>query len=123
MGSLYKQKNRDGTPGRIWWVKYRASGRLVRESTNTDEPRAAKHFLKEREGRVAIGQPILPRADRIRYDEVAADLRQHYQTTGTRNLVEVEKRLKHLDPVFRGRYLGTLGGAEATAYVVQRQGA
>lgn len=36
---------------------------------------------------------MLPRADRIRYDEVAADLRERYRTTGSRDLVEAEKRL------------------------------
>ena len=31
-------------------------------------------------GRVATGRPVLPRADRIRYDEVATDLRQSSRT-------------------------------------------
>jgi hypothetical protein len=36
MGSLYKQKNRDGSEDRIWWAKYYASGQAVRVSTGTD---------------------------------------------------------------------------------------
>src|SRR5438046_859939 len=35
MGSLYQQKGRDGTPAPIWWVKYYANGRPIRESTGT----------------------------------------------------------------------------------------
>ena len=53
MGSLYQQKSRDGTPGRIWWVKWYQHGRPVRESTGTTDRKQAEKFLKTREGRVA----------------------------------------------------------------------
>ena len=122
MGQLYKQKNRDGTPGRIWWVKYYVNGRPVRESTDTEKEGEARRFLKAREGRVATGQPILPRADRVRYEEIAQDLRQHYQATGTRGLDEAESRLRHLDAFFRSRRVAGIGPAEISAYVVKRQG-
>jgi hypothetical protein len=82
---------------------------------------AADGLIKVREGRAAAGMPDLPRADRIRYEEAAADLRLHYQTTGTRNMVEAEKRLRHLDPFLTGRKLASIGGADATAYVAHRQ--
>src|SRR5262245_61428325 len=119
MASLYRQKGRDGKPARIWWVKYSQNGRVIRESTRTDDERKARQVLKEREGRVVAGLPVLPRADRIRYAEAAADLRQHYKTTGSRNPVEAEKRFKHLDAYFIGQRLAGIGGAEATAYVAQ----
>lgn len=121
MGSLYQQKGRDGTPGRIWWVKWYQHGRPVRESTGTDDKEQAKQFLKGREGRVALGQPILPRADRIRYEEIAGDLRQHYAATGSRDLQEAEGRLAHLDKAFTGRRVVAIGQAEATAYAIARQ--
>jgi integrase len=121
MGSLYRQQGRDGQPGPIWWTSVYVNGRRHQESTGTADEKKARQILKQREGRVAAGLPILPRADRIRYDEAAKDLRQHYRTTGDRDLVEVEKRLKHLDAFFTGRRLASLGGAEATSYVVHRQ--
>ena len=121
MGSLYQQKGRDGTKGRIWWVKYYAGGRAIRQSTGTDSKEQARRFLKEREGRVATGQPILPRADRVRYEEIAKDLRQHYKATGSRDLKEAGWRFTHLDAFFAGRRVASLGPAEATAYVLQRQ--
>lgn len=113
MGSLYRR-------GRVYWIKYYANGRPVRESAGTEKEREARRLLKEREGRVAIGQPMLPRADRVRYDEAANDLRAHYETTGSRNLDEAEKRLQHLDHFFTGYRLPNIGGAEATAYVAHR---
>ena len=54
----------------------------MRESTKTDNHAEARRFLKLREGAVATGAPIPPRVDRTRYDELAADLRTHYETTG-----------------------------------------
>jgi integrase len=126
MGYLYRPKLKSGRHSGMWWVKYYQNGRPVRESTGVaadteTPPQEAKRFLKEREGRVATGQPILPRADRIRYEEAAADLRAHYKATGDRDLHEAEKRLAHLDTFFTGRRLVAIGGAEATAYVGRRQ--
>lgn len=70
MGQVYQR-------GRIWWVKYYVNGRPIRESTRTEKEKAARDFLKAREGRAATGQPILPRADRVRYEQAATDLRRH----------------------------------------------
>jgi hypothetical protein len=92
MGSFFRQRNRDGSPGRIWWVKYCVNGRPVRESTRTAKDKEAERFLKQREGAVATGAPIPPRLDRILFDELATDLRTFYQTTGRRRLDEVEDR-------------------------------
>jgi hypothetical protein len=108
--------------GEIWWVKYYENGRPSRESTGTTKETEAKRFLKEREGRVAAGQPILQRADRILYEEVAQDLRQYYRTTGSRNLEEAEYRLKHLDAFFTGQRIASLGPDRITSYVVHRRG-
>jgi hypothetical protein len=60
MGTLYRR-------GQVWWVKYYVNGRPVRESTGVDgngetAPAEARRFLKGREGRVANGEPMLPRA-------------------------------------------------------------
>ena len=65
MGYLYRPKLRSGDPKRIWWVKYYVNGRPIRERTGTDNETEARTFLEGREGRVAMGQPILRRADRL----------------------------------------------------------
>jgi integrase len=114
MGHLYQR-------GNVWWIKYYVNGRPVRESTGTDKEKAARDVLKTREGRAAAGLPMPPRLDKVRYEELAADLRQHYKTTGSRDLEEAEKRLKHLDGFFRGWRVVSIGGAESMAYVAHRQ--
>src|SRR2546422_8442717 len=109
MGYLYrpKLKKRPGEPeareSPVLGCKYYVNGRPVRESTGHEKEEGARRFLKLREGAVATGAPILPRADRIRYEEVAADLRQHYEATGSRDLEEADYRLEHLKAFFAGR--------------------
>jgi integrase len=71
---------------------------------------------------VAEGQPILPRADRVRYEEAAEDLRQHYATTGSRGTVEAGWRFAHLAGFFASRRIVSLGPQDATAYAAHRQG-
>jgi integrase len=107
--------------GRVWWCKYYVNGRPVRESTGSEKEGEAKRFLDGRKGRAATGQPILPRADRVRYDDVAADLRQHYEATGARDLAEYDRRVAHLTRAFAGRRIAGIGQVDADAYVLRRQ--
>jgi integrase len=114
-GHLYKR-------GNVWWMKFSVNGRPMYESTGKAKETEARRVLNERLGRVATGQPILRRVDRIQWEEIAKDLRQHYQTTGTRNRTEAEYRLSHLDTFFAHWRIATIGGAEITAYVNHRLG-
>jgi hypothetical protein len=121
MGQLYQR-------GRVWWVKYCLDGRPVRESTGVASavgqgaPQAAKIFQQQREGRVATGLPVLPRVDHIRVEEVEADLKQHYEATGSRDLKEYTRRVRHLALAFRGRRVANIGQVELDHYVVARSG-
>ena len=65
---------------------------------------------------MAAGLPILPRTDKVRYEEIAADLRKHYESSRTRNVEEAEFRLAHLDGFFARRQVAAIGGAEITAH-------
>jgi len=121
MGFLYRPKLRGGGHSRIWWCKYYVNGRPIRESTGIEKETEAKRFLKEREGRAATGQPILPRVDRIRYDEIAADLRRYYQTTGNRRIKEAETRLRRLDKFFAGYRVAAIAPSTISAFVESRQ--
>ncbi len=116
MGMLYKQKG-----SRMWWIKYYVGGRPVRESTKTDKEKQAERLLKAREGRAAIGQPILPRVDRTRVEELLNDLRAHYETTGQRTLREVNTRLTPLKSFFTGYRASVVSGTTLTEYIQRRQ--
>jgi integrase len=108
--------------GRVWWCKYYINGRPVYESTGTDKEQEAKRLLAIRKGAVATGAPLPPRLDRIRYDELAQDLRRFYTTTGNRELGEAEDRLAHLDRFFSGRRAIAIGSSLIREYVEKRQG-
>ncbi len=114
MGCVYKR-------GRVWWLAYYQHGKQVQESARTTSQSEAKRLLREREGKVATGQPILHRADRIGYEELAHDLCEHYATTGVRNLEETGYRLKHLGHYFKNMRAAQIGSAEITAYARHRQ--
>lgn len=121
MGSLYRRKLRNGEYGKYYWMKYYVNGKPIQESTKATTKREAQDVLDIRLGEKAKGSPIPPRLDRIQYDELARDLRLHYQTTGRRDMKEVEGRLAHLDKFFRGYRAVSIGPTQVTAYVAKRQ--
>ena len=106
---------------KVWWMKCYKDGKPLRESTETEKETEARRVLKDREGKVATGQHVLPRVNRILYEEAAADLRTHYETTGERDLEEAEGRLMHLDAFFRTKRLAGIGRADVTKYIAARQ--
>lgn len=121
MGSVFQPKLKSGKLQATYRIKYYINGKAQVESTGLTNEAEAKRLLKEREGRVATGQPVLPRMDKIRYEEARADLVAFYETYGTRDVSEAKARLAHLDPYFAGRKLVTIGPADATSYAAARQ--
>src|SRR5262245_57620573 len=116
---LYQRPDSD-----VYWISYISSdGRRLRESTRTNDKEAAKRLLKDREGRAVRGEVLLPRVDRITYDEARADLIAYYKTSCNRNLGEAEARLKHLDTFFSKRRLVTITPDVVTQYAAERQAA
>jgi len=70
---------------------------------------------------VATGVPILTHAERVRYEEIAEDLRRDYEATGRRDLREAGFRLAHLKVFFAGRRVVGITPSLITEYVVRRQ--
>jgi integrase len=68
-----------------------------------------------------MGQPLLPRADKVRYAEVRADLLTYYEVRQTRDVAEAVGRLAHLDRFFEGRRISGIGPADVTEYGKLRQ--
>jgi len=121
MGSIYRRRRRDGSYGSVFWVKYYADGRPVRESTGAKNQKQAERFLRGREGRIALGQPLMPRADRVRYEEIADDLKRYYETTGKRDWREVKARFDHLRHFVGGWRVASIGPAEIARYMEERR--
>jgi hypothetical protein len=45
----------------------------------------------------------------VRYEQAAADLRQHYEATGSRDLAEYDRRVAHIAKFFAGRRIAGVG--------------
>lgn len=114
MGMLYKR-------GKVYWIKYYVGAKPIRESTDTKKQKEAERFLKDREGRVAIGAPALPRLERIRFGEAPAALTEHYRVTGSRQLKDVQSKLKPVQAFFEHYRLVAIDHASITTYMSQRQ--
>jgi integrase len=116
MGMIYKQKE-----SRFWWIKYYRNGRPVRESTGTDKETEAKRILREREGDLAAGRPVIPHADRIRFEELAEDFLTDYGVNAKRSLEQAERTVKHLKTYFADWRTLHISTASVRAYIAKRQ--
>jgi hypothetical protein len=87
MGSIYRPKytDRHGVmqQSTVWWVRYRQHGKTIRQSTETTSESKARRFLQEREGKVALNIPVIPKADKLTLGEGADLIRQDYKAKDT----------------------------------------
>lgn len=114
MGTIYQR-------GRTYWIQWCHQGRVFRESAKTDSYQAAKALLQRKEGAAASGTPMLPRVERTTWEQAIADLKAHYEASGTRDLSEFAYRRKPLDAFFARRRIATIGPADADAYTAARK--
>jgi integrase len=106
----------------IWWMSYYRDGKKIRENTGTTKEQEARRLLNARLGLVVTGAPVLPRADKVTYEQAKADLLAYYATHGERDVIEATRRLKHLDGHFGARRLVSIGPDDCTAYAAKRRG-
>ena len=74
-GSIYLR-------GGVYWIKYYVDGRPIRESSGSTRPVDAQAKLDERRGQRAAGEPISPKAARLRVDELLDNLERRYRIDG-----------------------------------------
>ncbi len=113
--SLYKR-------GDIWWTKLYQDGIPIYKSTKATDRREGQRLHDIWSGKIAQGS-FSPRADQLRYEELVDDLKRDYASTESRNLVEVGKRLKHLDAFFSGVRAAKIDASMVGRYVKQRKDA
>lgn len=69
MGRIHKR-------GDIYWIKYYRNGRPYQEATKSTKEKVAKNLPKEREGEIAKGEVPGIHFDKVRFEEIAVDMRQ-----------------------------------------------
>jgi integrase len=106
MGAVYRPtyKAADGTvrTSAVWWIRFRQHGRPVRQSSGTTSERTARAMLREKEGKIILGIPVLPAADKLTLNTALNMIRRDYQTNGRRSIRTLEARLTHLLNHFDG---------------------
>lgn len=115
MGCIYKR-------GRIWWVKYYRAGEPIRESSRSIRKGDAGRLLCIREGHIAEGRPFTSQALRLRFDDLADDLRNDYRSRGLRTLWRIDVDLSHLAEEFAGWRAQAISTDAMRAYIARRQG-
>jgi integrase len=114
-GSLYQR-------GGVWWIKYYRNGQPIRETSGSELERVARTLLNKRLGAVAKGEPIVRGADKVRVDELLADLITEYEVNGRRSLERVKISVGHLKESFAGARAHAVDTSNVRAYVAKRQG-
>ncbi len=126
MGSIYRRryKTADGTikESPTLWIKYFRDGKSYRESAGTSKEGEAKRLLKLREGDAARGVPIVPRAGRVKFRELAQGVEDDYRINGKRTLRDLKMRLRlHLLPYFGECRADSITTATINKYAALRQ--
>jgi hypothetical protein len=98
IGSVYQR-------GSVWWIKYRANDRPIRESSGSTK-----------EGAAIESRPVVPRVDKITVDHLLDSLKADYEANGRRSLDRVNISLGHLRPAFGLRRAVHVTSADITAY-------
>jgi integrase len=128
MGMIYRPKYKDKIgqhrQSAVWWIKYYQNGAAVRESAGTEREKEAINLLRQREGDVARGATIVPKAGRIRFDELMEDLKVEYEVNRRRSKEDLKRRIDlHLIPYFGvGRRAASITTADINRYITTRRG-
>jgi hypothetical protein len=75
MGTIYKR-------GKTYWIQYCKNGKVYRESAKSKKKMVANQLLKQREGAIADGKTPAITFERVKFDDLAEDIRNDYRTNG-----------------------------------------
>jgi integrase len=105
--------------GQKFWIRYSLNGKRIEEPTDAENETEARRVLNDRLGKVGNG--ITPAAaSRTRLRELYEDMKADYRNNGA-DLSILEKRWKHLDPVFGSDLVANITSGRIRHYVTVRR--
>jgi integrase len=115
-GSIYRK-------GRVFWISYQGpDGLRHAESSESTRKGDAERLLQRRVGARENNLPVIPRAERLTFNDAAKAVIEDFKANNKRSLAVVERRIqKHLTPYFGGYRLAGITAAHVTAYIAHRQ--
>src|ERR1041384_5967518 len=103
LGRIYrprwKRKNGKLYQSPYWWIAFYHRGKEIRESSNSRKESDAKKLLKQKATAIQGGN-IMPREDKITFDELAIDIENDYRVNSKRTLPDLSYRIGHLREFF-----------------------
>jgi integrase len=103
LGRIFKPRwrRKDGTyyQSPHWWVSFYHHGKEIRESSNSENELEAKKLLKKKVTTIESGR-VLPREDKLTFEDLAKDLENDYRVNGKRSLADLPYRVGHLRDFF-----------------------
>ena len=93
----------------------------IQESTRTVDRVEAKRLLKEKEGEVATGLYRGPKMERIRFEDLAALVKQDYQINKRKTARRIDEYMNHLKTFFRKMRVAGITTERIKTYIVKRQ--
>jgi len=125
MGTLFlpRYKNTKGETkvSKVWHIRYRTNAGLVSESSKTTSQADARRLLRQREGTVADGKPLVKNADRILVRDLAESLKTEYKANGRKSVERLRYSLAHVLPHFGHRRAVQVAAQDVIDYVAFRQ--
>src|SRR5687768_15822635 len=108
--------------GRVWWIAYYRSGKLVRESSKSDRERDAVTLLRKRLGEIGAGTYVAPDAARVQFEKLVELVRGHYQLQGRASGARMETAVKQLAQSFAGVRALDISEDRLAEYQIRRRG-
>jgi integrase len=107
--------------GSVYWLAYYCDGKEVRESSKTDNLKAARDILHERVASTRKGE-LAPREAALTFNDLEADILHDYELNNRpRSLVRLSQALNHLRGFFRGYRIARITTASVREYILQRK--
>ena len=105
--------------GKVWWIRYRFNGRLIRKAIGYDK-RLAEESLMAIKGDIVRGEHRLRKSgDRRLFKEMAAEYLE--EKAGKRSLKRDETSLNSLMPEFQHKFLDDITRRDIEAYMKKRR--
>ena len=125
MGTLFlpRYRNAKGETkvSQVWRIRYRTNAGLVTESAQTKNQADARRLLRQREGAVADGKPVVKNADRVLVKELTASLETEYRANDRKSSERLRYSLAHVLPHFGHRRAAQVTGKDVIDYIAIRQ--
>ena len=107
--------------GNIWWIQYCYRGKVYRESSNSDDDRAATRLLRKRLGEKEAGTFKGPKVEKTTFEDMAQDVLNDYRINDRKSFAKVSQTISRLKEVFGMDRMIDITTDRIKAYAVKRQ--